>query len=121
MDKIFLRQLEVQAVIGIWEWERRITQTIRLDLEMACDVRRAAASDSIDATLNYKNVAKRLTEFIASSHFALVETLAEACAGIVVKEFGVSWVKITLSKPAAINGSREVGIMIERTGADFDA
>lgn len=121
MDKIFLRQLEVDAVIGIWDWEQRIRQTVRVDIEMSCDVRRAAATDSIETALNYKVVAKRLVEFIRSSRFHLVETLAEACARIVIREFDVEWVRIAVAKPAAIRGAREVGVIIERTRADFDA
>jgi dihydroneopterin aldolase len=121
MDKIVLRQLEVDAVIGIWDWEQRIRQTVRVDLEMSCDVRGAAATDSIDTALDYKIVAKRLVEFIRGSRFSLVETLAEACAGIVVREFDVEWVRISIAKPAAIRGAREVGVVIERTRSDFDA
>jgi dihydroneopterin aldolase len=121
LDKVFVRQLEVKAVIGIWEWEQRVTQIVRVDIEMACDVRRAAATDSIDAAVNYRSVAKRLREFIEASRFRLVETLAEACAAIVIREFGVAWVRISLAKPAAVNGSREVGVVIERRRADFDA
>jgi dihydroneopterin aldolase len=118
MDKIFLRQLEVQAVIGIWEWERRITQTVRLDLEMAADVRRAAAADSVESALNYKDVAKRLISFIEGSRFRLVESLAEAVARIVLEEFGVPWVRVSVAKPGAIEGAREVGVVIERGPED---
>ena len=121
MDKIFLRQLEVDAVIGIWDWEQRIRQTVRVDIELGCDVRRAAATDSIEMALDYKIVARRLVEFIRASRFQLIETLAEACAGIVVREFEIEWVRISIAKPAAIRGAREVGVVIERTRADFDA
>jgi 7,8-dihydroneopterin aldolase/epimerase/oxygenase len=120
MDKIILRQLEVTAVIGIWEWERRTTQTVRLDVELGTDVRRAAEHDRIDDALNYRDVAKRLIEFIGESEFQLVETLAEASARLLVREFAVPWVKLTVAKPGAINGSREVGVVIERSAKDFD-
>jgi len=117
MDKIILRQLEVETVIGIWDWERQITQTVRLDVELGTDVARAARHDRIEDALNYRDVAKRLIEFIGESRFQLVETLAEASAQLLLSEFDVPWVKLTVAKPAAVNGSREVGIVIERSAA----
>lgn len=114
-DIIFLSDLRVQTIIGIWDWERAIRQTVGIDLEMAADIRKAAASDAIEDTLDYKNVAKRIIEFVEESSFGLVETLAERIAGIVIDEFGVEWVRVRLSKPGAIRGSREVGILIERS------
>lgn len=114
MDIIFLKDLKVDTVIGIWDWERKIRQTVVINLEMAADVRRAAKSDTVDDTLNYKAVAKRLQQFVADSEFRLVETLAERVAGIVVDEFGVPWVRVEVSKPGAIRGSRDVGVRIER-------
>ncbi len=120
-DIIFLSDLRVQTVIGIWDWERAIKQTVAIDLEMATDIRKAAASDSIEDTLDYKNVAKRIIEFVEQSSFQLVETMAERIAGIVTDEFGVPWVRVRLSKPGAIRGSREVGILIERTRESEDA
>ncbi len=121
MDIIFLSELRVETVIGIFEWERKIRQTVSLDLEMAADIRTAAAGDSIDDTLDYKAVAKRLIGFIENSDFGLVETLAESVARIVVTEFDVPWVKVTLHKPGAIRGAKDVGVVIERTKDDFDA
>lgn len=121
MDTIFLSDLRVQTVIGIFEWERKIRQTVAIDLEMATDIRRAAASDSIEDTLDYKAVAKRVISFVESSEFYLVETLAERVAGIVTGEFGVPWVRLTLSKPGAIRGARDVGIRIERRAEAPDA
>jgi len=114
MDIIFLHDLRVEAVIGIWEWERKIRQTIAIDLEMAADIRKAAASDSVEDTLNYKSVAKRVQQFVADSSFQLVETLAEEIASIVRNEFDVPWVRVRVSKPGAIRGARDVGILIER-------
>jgi dihydroneopterin aldolase len=114
-DIIFLSDLRVQTVIGIWDWERAIRQTVGIDLEMASDIRKAAATDSIEDTLDYKGVAKRIIEFVEGSSFGLVETLAERIAKIVIDEFGVEWVRVRLSKPGAIRGSREVGILIERS------
>jgi dihydroneopterin aldolase len=119
VDRIFLRDLRIETVIGIFEWERRIRQTVSLDVELATDVRRAAHDDSIDSALNYKQIAKRLVAFVAESKFQLVESLAEAVAGIVVKEFSVAWVRVSVAKPGAIEGSRAVGVTIERTTEDY--
>ena len=114
MDKIFLNELKVDTVIGIWEWERRIRQTIVIDLEMSADIATAAATDDVADTLNYKLVAKRIKSFVAESSFQLVETLAERIAEIIRTEFNVAWVKVRVNKPGAIRGSRDVGILIER-------
>ena len=119
MDKIFLRELEIEAVIGIWAWERRIRQRVSISLEMAADIRAAAATDQIEDTLNYKAVAKRLIGFVEASDFGLVETLAERIAEIVVTEFDVPRVKVTLHKPGAVRGSKDVGIIIERGPSDY--
>lgn len=113
-DIIFLRDLRIATVIGIFDWERAVKQTVVLDLEMAADIRRAAASDHIDDTLNYKAVAKRLIQFVGESDFQLVETLAERVAAIVLDEFDVPWVRVTLNKQGAVRGARDVGVIIER-------
>ena len=114
MDKIFLSELKVDTIIGIWEWERRIRQTVVIDLEMSADIARAAASDEVADTLNYNLVAKRIQGFVADSSFQLVETLAERIAGIIRDEFDVAWVKVRVNKPGAIRGSKAVGVLIER-------
>ena len=114
MDTIFLRDLEVNATIGIYEWEKRIRQKVRIDLEMGCDIAKAAASDSIEDTLNYKAVGKRVIQFAEESRYELVETLVEKIAEILMTEFEIPWVRITVSKPGAVRGSRDVGIIIER-------
>ncbi len=114
MDKIFLNELKIDTIIGIWEWERRIRQTVVIDLEMSADIAKAAATDEVADTLNYKLVAKRLQDFVAGSSFQLVETLAERIAGIVRDEFDVAWVKVRVNKPGAIRGSKDVGVLIER-------
>lgn len=114
MDKIFLSELKVETIIGIWEWERKIRQTVIIDLEMSADIAKAAVTDSVEDTLNYKSVAKRVQSFVADSSFQLVETLAERIAEIIREEFSVEWVKVRVNKPGAIRGSRDVGILIER-------
>ena len=121
MDIIFLRGLQVEAVIGIWEWERKVRQTIAIDLEFSTKARDAAATDRIEDAINYHDVAQRLIRFTEESEFRLVETLAEALARIMVTEFGVKWVKLSVGKPGAVRGSREVGVIIERRDGDFDA
>lgn len=119
MDIVFVRDLRVETVIGIWDWERHIKQIVSIDLEMGTDIRRAAQSDSIEDTLNYKDVAKRVIAHVESTHFALVEALAESVAKIVVMEFGVPWVRVSVAKPGAVEGSREVGVVIERRTEDY--
>jgi len=114
MDIIFLHNLKIDTVIGIYDWERRTKQTIVVDLDMAADIRKAAASDHIDDTLNYKGVAKRLIKFVGESQYQLVETLAEKVAEVVLTEFEVPWVKVRINKQGAVRGARDVGIIIER-------
>ena len=114
MDSIFLTDLKVETTIGIWDWERKIKQTVVIDLEMGTDIRAAVASDRIEDTLNYKLVAKRVQQFVADSSFMLVEALAGKIAEIILNEFDVPWVKLKVSKPGAIRGSRNVGVSIHR-------
>jgi dihydroneopterin aldolase len=114
MDRVFIEDLRIETIIGIYDWERTTRQTIALDVEMAFDNTRPAATDRIEDTLNYKAVSKRLIAFVESSQFELVETLAERCAQIVRDEFGVDWLRLKLSKLGAVTGSRAVGVIIER-------
>jgi dihydroneopterin aldolase len=114
MDIVFVRGLEIQTVIGIYDWEREIRQPVILDLEMATNVALAAASDHIADTLDYKAISKRLIAFVEGSHFQLVESLAEACAAILREEFGVPWVRLSLNKRGALSAARDVGVVIER-------
>ncbi len=114
MDIVFIHDLQIETVIGIYDWERKIRQTISLDIEMATDISKAAKSDNIDDTLSYKTVAKRLIEFVQQSEFELVEALAEKICSIVMDEFAVPWIKLTLHKPGAVRGSKSVGVIIER-------
>ncbi|MDQ8037795.1 MAG: dihydroneopterin aldolase [Pedobacter sp.] len=114
MDIVYIRDLKIETVIGIFDWERRIRQTVSLDLEMATDIRKAAASDDIKDALDYKAVSKRLISFVGESEFLLVETMAEKIATIVREEFQVPWLRLRLSKPGAVRGSQDVGVIIER-------
>jgi dihydroneopterin aldolase len=121
MDIIFLTGLTTECIIGIWDWERKVKQKVVIDLEMGADIRKAAASDTIDDTLDYKRVSKRLLQFVGDSEFQLVETLTERIAQIIVTEFGVPWVRVRLNKQGAIRGSSGVGILVERRREDFAA
>lgn len=114
MDIVFLRELRIETIIGIYDWERQIRQPVILDIEMASDVRRAAATDRIEDALDYRSVAKRIIEFVEGSHFGLVETLAEGCATLIREEFGVPWVRLSLNKIGAVRHARDVGVIIER-------
>ena len=119
-DRVFVEDLRIETVIGIFDWEREIRQVVSLDLEMAFDIRQAAASDAIGDALDYKAVSKRMIQFVESSEFQLVETLAERCAEVVLREFPVLWLRLKLSKPGAVRGSSAVGVIIER-GAEPEA
>ncbi len=114
MDIIYLQDLRIDTIIGIYDWERRTKQTISIDLEMATDNKYAAATDNIDAALNYRDVAKRLIAFVGESECQLVETLAERIAATVINEFNVPWLKLKLSKQGAVRDVRDVGVIIER-------
>lgn len=118
MDIVYLNDLRIETTIGIYDWERRVKQTISLDLEMATDVAKTAINDSIEDALDYKAVAKRLIAFVSTSEFFLVETLAERIAQIILEEFGVSWLRLKVDKQGAIRGAHGVGVIIERRQAE---
>jgi dihydroneopterin aldolase len=114
MDIVYIQELKIETIIGIYDWERKQRQVVSLDLEMATDIGPAAKDDDIHKTLDYKSVAKRLIDFVENSEFLLVEKLAEEIAAIVRNEFDVSWLRLRLGKPGAVTGSKEVGVIIER-------
>jgi 7,8-dihydroneopterin aldolase/epimerase/oxygenase len=118
-DRIFLRALKAECIIGFIDWERRLPQTVLLDLELPCDCRRAAASDDVADTLDYKQVAKRVLAWVQASQFHLVETLAHRLALLLLAEFELEWVRVSINKPGAISHSRDVGVSIERRRADL--
>jgi dihydroneopterin aldolase len=118
-DRIFLRGLEVECLIGFIDWERRIRQKVVIDFELPVDCRRAAERDDVADTLDYKKVSKRIIAYVGASEFQLVETLAHRVALLVLEEFGVEWIRLSINKPGAIRGSRDVGVAIERTRADL--
>jgi dihydroneopterin aldolase len=120
MDIIYLHDLKVDTIIGIFDWERRITQTVIIDLDIQADIRKAARTDAINDTLDYKAVAKRVIEYVGGCDFQLVETLAERIAGIIIEEFSVPWLRVRVNKKGAIRGASDVGVIIERGAKEKD-
>ena len=120
-DRIFLRGLEVECIVGFIEWERRIKQTVVIDFEMPVDCRRAAVNDAVADTVDYKKVSKRIIGFVGESHYKLVETMAHRLALLLLEEFPIDWIRLSINKPGAIRGSRDVGVQIERSRADLAA
>lgn len=118
MDTVFIRELAVDTVVGIFDWERAVRQTVILDLEMGADNRRAAASDRIEDALDYKAVSQRVSEYVGAAEFRLVETLAERVSELILGEFDVPWVRVTLNKKGALTRAKDVGVVIERTRDD---
>ena len=114
MDIVYIRELEIETIIGIYDWEPEQKQRVSLDLEMGADIKSAASTENIENTLDYKAVAKRLINFIENAEFLLVETLAENIADIVRAEFGVPWLRLRVGKPGAVTGAKDVGVIIER-------
>lgn len=114
MDIIFITDIRVETIIGIYDWERTQKQTVSIDLEMATDIAAAAATEDIEKTLNYKEISKRIEEFIVGSEFQLIETMAEKLAALIQQEFSVGWLRLTVHKPGALSNSTDVGVRIER-------
>ena len=114
MDIVFIQGLKIDTVIGIYDWERKIRQNIVLDLEMEFDIDTASKTDDIKKALNYKDISKRIIDFVKNSQFKLIETLAEKISKIIINEFGVNKVKLTLNKGEALTGAKGVGVIIER-------
>ncbi len=118
-DRVFLRELAVECIIGFIDWERLVKQTVYLDIEAPIDCRGAAVNDDVAQTLDYKRLSKVVCAFVGASEFKLVETLADRTARLILQEFDLPWVKITLNKRGAIRAARDVGVVIERTRADL--
>lgn len=114
MDIVYIRALQIETIIGIYDWERRVKQQVVLDIEMGADIRRAASSENIADALDYSAVSARLLEYVGNGSFLLIETLAEQCAAIILHEFNVPWLRLRLAKPTAVAAAREVGVLIER-------
>ncbi len=118
-DVIFLRGLTAECIIGFIDWERQVKQTVVLDLTLPVDCTRAAASDTVEDTVDYKQIAKRTLAFVEASQFKLVESLAHKLAMLLLAEFGLEWVRISVNKPGAIRSSRDVGVTIQRRRSDL--
>ena len=114
MDRVLIEALELETVIGVYDWERTIRQRLTLDLELATDIRPAAASDDLAQTLNYAAISERITRFADEHDFALVETFAERLAQLLIDEFSIPWLRLTLRKPGAVATAAAVGVRIER-------
>ena len=114
MDLVYIKNLRVETIIGIYDWEREVKQVVSMDLEMAADIKMAAQTDNIGYALNYKSISKRIIKFVQEQKFKLIESMAEEVAQIVLVEFSVPWVRLRISKPGALRGSEDVGIIIER-------
>ena len=118
MDIVYIRELEIETVIGVFDWERERKQTVSIDLDLGCDIRAAAVSDDLADALDYKSISHRVVDFVAQSEFQLVEALAEAVAGIILAEFPVPWLRLRVGKPGAVTGSKDTGVIIERRKPD---
>ncbi|EXJ11758.1 dihydroneopterin aldolase [Nitrincola nitratireducens] len=114
MDIVYIRELQVETIIGIYDWEREVRQIVSLDLEMGTDIRAAANTEDIENTLNYKSVSDRLIAFVGESQFLLVETMAEEIAALIMQEFNVPWLRLRVGKPGAVPQASDVGVIIER-------
>jgi 7,8-dihydroneopterin aldolase/epimerase/oxygenase len=114
MDSVFIRELRIETIIGIYAWERKVRQCVLLDLDMATDIRAAASSGSVNDTLDYHAISVRLDAYVREQQFELLETLAERCAELIMREFGVVWLRLRAVKPTAIIAAQAVGVVIER-------
>ncbi len=114
MDTVYIEGLKTDAVIGVYDWERSIRQTLVLDLELASDNRAAAATDGIADAVDYDAISKRILAYVQASEFELIETLAERVADIVLTEFNIPWLRLKLGKPGAVAEANDVGVIIER-------
>jgi len=114
MDTIFISELKLDALIGIYAWEHEVPQTLQLDLELAVDARRCAHSGRIGDTVDYAKVVARIAETVTGRHFALIEKLAEDIAALVLHEFDTPWVRVSIAKLAPLRGVKKLGVVIER-------
>ena len=114
MDIVYIRDLKIETIIGIYDWEREVKQLVSLDIDMAHDIERAAKTQNIDDALDYGAVSQRLLDFIGSSEFLLIEAMAEQCAAIIIQEFSVPWLRLRIGKPGAVKDAQDVGVIIER-------
>ena len=113
-DIIYIKDLRIETIIGIFDWERKVKQEVSIDMEFPFDCKKAAATDSIEATIDYKAITKGVIKFVEDSSFQLQETLAESIAALVKDEYGVKSIKLRVSKPGALRGAKDVGLIVYR-------
>ncbi len=114
MDIVYIRELAIKTTIGVYDWERDIKQQLNIDLDLGCDTSKAGQSDEIEDALDYKAISDRTIEFAEASQYQLVEALAENLARVILDEFSLPWLRIKVSKPGAVSGAKDVGVIIER-------
>jgi dihydroneopterin aldolase len=117
MNIVYISELRIETVIGVYDWERDIQQTVVVDLEMSAANERAALEDNLVFTLDYGAIAASITAFVEASSYQLLESLAEAIADLVMTDFGVQQLKLKLGKPGAVKNARDVGVIIHRSTA----
>ena len=118
MDTVFLEALTLRSVIGVLSWERSFAQRLELDVNLRVDTRPAAATDAIDAAVDYAALSERLTQRAAAADCQLIETLAERLAAEVLEDARIEAVELTLRKPGAVPAARSVGVRITRSQSE---
>ncbi|MCP4011254.1 MAG: dihydroneopterin aldolase [Proteobacteria bacterium] len=114
MDIIYLHDLAIDCVIGAWDWEREIIQTVYVDLDMGWDISKAGVSDDLEDTLSYKDISIAVTELVVERKFKLVETMATEISALLLLEFNIPWCRVKINKRGAVSGAQDVGVVIER-------
>jgi dihydroneopterin aldolase len=114
MDIVFVKDLRFKTIVGCWDWERQMPQTVSIDLDMGWDNSLAVASGKLKDALNYKEVSNRVEQFVQEQQYELVESAADGIAAMVMEEFSVPWIKVAIHKPFAVTGSKSVGVIVER-------
>jgi len=114
MDTIFIQDFRLDILIGIYEWERRVPQTVQFDLEIAIPPKDGPRTDRIGETIDYSKVVRRIEETLRAQHFLLLERLSEHVAHLILTEFGAPWVKVSVNKISALRNVKRLGVTIER-------
>ena len=114
MDIIYLHDLAVDCVIGAWDWEREITQTVYVDLDMAWDISKAGESDELEDTLSYKDISIAVSDLVIKRKFKLVEAMAVEIAVLLQSRFNIPWCRVRINKRGAVSRAQDVGVIIER-------
>ncbi len=115
MDIIFISELRIETLVGIYDWEKKVPQTVQFDLEIGIPDAGHARTDKIGETIDYAKVVARIGETLKENHFLLLERMAEGIAQMVLNEFGAPWVKVSVAKPSALKNVKRLGVTIERS------